>query len=530
MKKGIFRELNIKSSKKIEIGEGAFAATYDKDKHGANEQKEIEKVTSRISAIYINEYVETIGIGSFKDCCSLISVKTNALTSQEGLKEIKPYAFSGCSKFASADFIESKNLTKIGKEAFGLCYKLNKLEISNKIGWKTSDDFYRFAASDLNSTNFIELLVHLCHDREFVVEENNLGSVYAYHPDDKLQSGIHHNAINVTSLEEISNNTYVKDGSYVHLTKNYAVNESSSEITIKNGHSVYIQADEDLASVTINKLIIEPKAYVILGPRIHIGNGGVKLEIQDDQQGVGGEIGGVAFAYTSQEQAYPAVTIGVNDKVARGASATITLDGEDKVCTAYGLSYYREQDTQFALNNLSHLGKQCKGLELNNQQADAGSNITIINSDFSKNNNVIENLTIGDTIEYPSTGVFIGCTNLKTLKIGARFKYFHDESFNDCTKLQSIDMGTNTELETICGFKNCKSLNKVVIGDNNTKLKYKHRGTFEHAPITYFKMPTNLTSGWHTNTGKTFTQEEMSDPVTCAKAIRDYCEAQWYRN
>jgi len=523
--KGIFRTLIINNIKTI--SNGAFSASFKRGSLSFEDQRAIEKKMSYISSLEFSSDVNIIGNDSFRECCSLITVTLNSNNSV--LYKIGDNAFRECVALQSADFSGSINLTEIGKNAFYLCSKLNSVKIARKYGWRQEYFGHTFAAIDLTPQNWaIILSCSYYADHEFKINAGLSQVVYAYHPSDVDPYEIHNKAVYGASVSSLINNQ-LKDGTIIHVTDEYSPVEEG-DITITNGHSVYI-INDDLTSqhtVTLGKITVENDAFIVLGPNIKV-TGPVTLNITNpDPKKMGGKVGGIAFGYSSQEMPYPTIKIG--DNIAEGAKTKIGIENKNMECTSFGLAYFKNDTYKYLFDNLSHLGNQCKDLELKKQHINMNLDGIYINDGFSNNNNVIENLTLDDQIYVSGDSMFMGCANLETVKIGAKFKHIKDKCFNDCAKLKSVDMRANTELYGLNGFKNCKSLTSVVIGDNNTKFKYKYRGAFEHAPITSFKMPSGLTSGWRTASGQSFSSDDIGNPEKCAQLIREYCEVQWERN
>jgi len=521
--KGIFKELIIENLFE-KISEGAFSASFTRTGKTVEEQRAIERKLSTITSLETYGSTTEICEDAFRECGSLTTIRTYREAAESGLSKIGKCAFKECKSLQSADFSQSINLKIIGENAFYQCTKLNSVYLNQKNGWMATNgsDAYHFAEVDLNPQTFATMLSNTLYaDHEFKVVEANR-SVYAYHPNDKDGDGIHNKAILTNSIGEMFNDTTVaniKDGSIIHITDEYDPTlETGLDITIKNNHSVYIQNDKGAdGEVTLDSITVEAGAYVVLGPYIKVTNG-IKLKIDGSNH----ELGGAAFTYSSELYQYPGVSIGDNNLQAEPATIRMDLEG-DKICIGYGLAYYTKDGDHQTLRKLSHLGMNCKDLELKSQEASNTSNVKIVDQ-FNKANNLLENLTLGDTVIETGGYAFQNCRNLETVKAGVGLSILGDYSFDGCSKLREFNLTTNTNLGEIkqrC-FVHCGSLKVFRLSDDNHVFHGIGVCAFEHTSLNIFHFPRNddvLNEGWVTTSGAQFWRDDLVNEGRMADEI-----------
>ncbi len=93
----------------------------------------------------------------------------------------------------------------------------------------------------------------------------------------------------------------------------------------------------------------------------------------------------------------------------------------------------------------------------------AGYNVTVISDLAFYGNTTLQSVTIPDTVEKISYGVFEGCSQLSQIKFSSNLKIIGSWAFSGCSKLTSISFSDGLESIGDYAFYNCSSLSSVSI-------------------------------------------------------------------
>lgn len=523
--KGIFEKAIIDVK---EIGISAFEASFTRTQTLV-EQEQIQTVISKLSEVVITSSVESIDAGAFRECCSLKAVNTTTPNGECNLKVIKNQAFYRCSVLESVDFAESKSLTRIEQEAFGLCLRLNKLRISNHNAWQTEDGKYHFASTDLNEESFAYLVVFAYSNYNLVskVEDPQLnGAIFIYHPDDHDEFGYHNNVTNLTHIGQLNDSQIynnIKNGSILHVTQKYFDNgyyeqDKNENIVIHSNHSLYIQnGTTDNTNIKLASIKVESGAYAILDSRIEVTNGIVLNQAKDLK-----DSGGVAFATPYQqkngERVVNIALKGEKEERAVGFRSGIKFNGKSiKDCEVYGMCTFENCDDRYKkasqkLVTLSTLGKMCEDLIITHQlKDDKGDLPIVIQPEFSEHNSVLETIKFSKYVTIithldkkvyrENRGSFDDCPNLKTVEFepDSLLDNLDGYSFANCPQLHTCDLTNCSKLyyfDEGC-FQNDSSLTEIRLPDNNEKFYRIEEHAFLASGLKKFHMPTIIRDKWY---------------------------------
>jgi len=175
-----------------------------------------------ISSIEFNGAVTEIGVNAFMGCSSLTSI-----TLPDTVTTIAPGAFSNCIQLESCVFPENPQFTKISKETFKGCTKLEEVLISSSV------------------TEIAESAFQGCTNLKRVVLSNNLNTIGSMaFKDASLMEGVYIPA----SLSSIPENNQIFKG----MANNSVIYLGSSDLI-----SLMLQSKADPTSTSNGKRFVK---------------------------------------------------------------------------------------------------------------------------------------------------------------------------------------------------------------------------------------------------------------------------------
>lgn len=121
-----------------------------------------------------------------------------------------------------------------------------------------------------------------------------------------------------------------------------------------------------------------------------------------------------------------------------------------------------------------------------------GQSVKRIPAKLLVNQNLIEQITIPDSVVSIGEQAFYGCKGLEQLQLGCQIDSIETEAFRACTKLTSVSLPNSLSYMGEAAFEYCNNLKSVIISSNLTEIAPK---TFMDCnSLSYVNIPCNVTT------------------------------------
>ena len=366
---------------------------------------------SNITSITIGNSVTRIEEYTFEDCGQLVSV-----TIGDKVSVIEDYAFSGCASLYNVTFSSQGNLKSIGIRAFEECTSLESLILPE----------------GLESLGM-----------QFVANSNNLK--YLSVPNSLL---------------------HVDDGAF-HYLPSLEYNLKDYVAYIGNSENPYLIADYWTGDGKQSQVVIQDSCKFIMGIAFEYDGNIESVVLGENLVSIGeSAFYGCYGLKVIYNLSYLSLELGSDQfgGIAKYASVIYTTLNTDSILkqTNDGFKYYVQDDICYIY---AYVGE--------------ANNITIPTSIDSKNckivagafqgNSTIVSVSIPFGVEL-SNGIFLNCTNLKSVTIADGVLVIPASMFYGCSSLTNITLPQSITSIEKNAFCNCTSLTKITIPQNVTTI------------------------------------------------------------
>ncbi len=406
--------------------------------------------------IILDEDIENIGFGAFKECYGLTSITMPCSAN------ICYHAFYGCTS------ITDVHLTK-GSGTMPAYH-----QTSNTYNYYQNTPWYQSRNTAMTVT--LDNGIHNIGDYAF---HNCTGLTSITIPDSVTSIGT--NAFSCCAgLESVTVGngvTSIGDYAFYYCTELTSITIPDSVTVVGSNAFSYCTG---LESITIGNSVtsIGESAYTNCTGLTEITIPGSVTSIDSS-----------AFSYCTELQSVTISNgvISIGDCMFLGCTRLSEITIPDSVTSIGESAFYDCTDLESIMisDSVTSIGGmafyRCTGL----QSVTIGDGLTNIGSSAFSGCTGLTEITIPDSVTSIGSSAFSGCTGLESSMIGSSMTYVADWMFSDCTSLTSVTISSSVTSIGTDAFYNCTGLSKITIPDSVTSIgSYAFSGCTELTELT----------------------------------------------
>lgn len=411
-----------------------------------------------------------------------IGKQQEQVTLNDEVEKIANYAFWGCKTMTSV--VVPDNVTAVGNYSFSYCSALNELQIGNGVKTIGHDAFYACGLESVTVPNNVISLGGCVFAWNTALKTASIGSGVVSAEDGWFRSCPSIQEIEVSSLNNAycskNGNLYTKDGKKLIQ---YTCASQAKEVVVSNGVEVIgahaFAKSLNLVSVSLPDSVTEIGASAFAGCELlkdivipnsvtNIGANAFnacelikKLVIPEKVESIGanafdGCIGLSLFCEVDEAPNKWHADWNVFDcPVVWGHTAS------------EGLEYDLRDDGYYEVYSLG----SCGDADIVIPSYYKGKKVIAISDAAFDSCNMINSITIPNTVQFIGDRAFYDCASLVTMDIPNSVKSIGSSAFEGCSSLEKVFIDSSLELIGDNVFYRCKSLKAIDVDAENKNYK-----------------------------------------------------------